>query len=39
LSRLVIPRIECTESENNFGRFIAEPLEKGVGKGGWYHPG
>jgi len=31
LSRLVIPRIECTESENNFGRFIAEPLEKGVG--------
>ncbi|MFC1912442.1 DNA-directed RNA polymerase subunit alpha [Chloroflexota bacterium] len=31
MSRLVIPRIECTESENNFGRFIAEPLEKGFG--------
>ena len=31
MSRLVIPRIECTESENNYGRFVAEPLEKGFG--------
>jgi len=31
LSRLVIPRIECVETENNFGRFTAEPLEKGFG--------
>jgi DNA-directed RNA polymerase subunit alpha len=31
LSRLVIPKIECVESEGNFGRFVAEPLEKGFG--------
>ncbi len=31
MSRLVIPTIECVESESNFGRFFAEPLEKGVG--------
>ncbi len=29
MSRLVIPNIECVESGDNFGRFLAEPLEKG----------
>lgn len=28
---LVVPKIECVESRNNFGRFVAEPLEKGFG--------
>jgi len=31
LSRLAIPKIECVESRDNFGRFVAEPLEKGFG--------
>jgi len=31
LSHLVIPRIECVESAENFGRFLAEPLERGFG--------
>jgi DNA-directed RNA polymerase subunit alpha len=31
LSRLVIPKIDCIESEDNFGRFTAEPLENGFG--------
>ncbi len=31
MSRLVIPRIECVETKDNFGRFTAEPLEKGFG--------
>jgi len=31
LSHLVIPRIECVESGDNFGRFLAEPLERGFG--------
>jgi DNA-directed RNA polymerase subunit alpha len=31
LSQLAIPRIECVESQENFGRFVAEPLEKGFG--------
>jgi len=31
LSRLVIPKIDCVESEDNFGRFAVEPLEKGFG--------
>jgi len=31
LSRLVIPKIDCVESEDNFGRFAAEPLEHGFG--------
>jgi len=31
LSRLVIPAIECVESSGDFGRFFAEPLEKGMG--------
>ncbi len=29
--RLEVPKIECIESGDNFGRFVAEPLEKGVG--------
>lgn len=28
---LAIPKIECVESTEIFGRFLAEPLEKGVG--------
>jgi DNA-directed RNA polymerase subunit alpha len=28
---LLVPKIECTEQEDNFGRFTAEPLEKGFG--------
>ncbi len=31
MSHLVIPRIECVESRDNFGSFLAEPLEKGFG--------
>ncbi|MGD9143325.1 MAG: DNA-directed RNA polymerase subunit alpha, partial [Dehalococcoidia bacterium] len=31
MSELLIPTIECTEIEDNYGRFIAEPLEKGIG--------
>ena len=31
MSRLVIPKIECIESRDNFGRFLAQPLEKGFG--------
>jgi DNA-directed RNA polymerase subunit alpha len=31
LSGLVIPNIECVECEENFGKFFAEPLEKGFG--------
>jgi len=31
LSELLIPTIECIESVDNYGRFVAEPLEKGVG--------
>jgi DNA-directed RNA polymerase subunit alpha len=31
LSRLAIANIECTESGEKFGRFRAEPLEKGFG--------
>ena len=31
MSRLVIPKIECVESGDNFGRFLVEPLEKGFG--------
>lgn len=31
MSRLVIPKIECVESRDNFGRFLATPLEKGFG--------
>jgi len=31
LSHLAIPRIECVDSRDNYGRFLAEPLEKGFG--------
>jgi len=31
LSRLVIPTIKCIEATATFGRFFAEPLEKGFG--------
>ena len=31
MSHLVVPKIECIESKNNFGRFVADPLEKGLG--------
>lgn len=31
MSRLIIPKIDCVESEENFGRFTAEPLERGFG--------
>lgn len=31
MSQLASPRIECVESKDNFGRFLAEPLEKGFG--------
>ena len=31
MSDLAIPKIECVESEENFGRFLVEPLEKGFG--------
>ena len=31
MSRLTIPKIDCVESSENFGRFLAEPLEKGFG--------
>ncbi len=31
MSNLAIPKIECVESSENFGRFVAEPLEKGFG--------
>jgi DNA-directed RNA polymerase subunit alpha len=31
MAGLLVPKIECTEQTNNFGRFIAEPLEKGFG--------
>jgi len=31
LSGLLVPNIECAECVDNFGRFVAEPLEKGFG--------
>jgi len=31
LSHLVVPKVECIESEENYGKFVAEPLEKGFG--------
>ena len=31
MSDMVIPDIDCIESEENYGKFIAEPLEKGFG--------
>jgi len=31
LSHLDIPRVECVESTDTFGRFLIEPLERGIG--------
>jgi len=31
LSHLVLPKIECVETKDNFGRFVLEPLDKGLG--------
>ena len=31
MSHLVVPKIECVQSEGNFGRFVIEPLENGLG--------
>lgn len=31
MSQMVIPKIECVETRDNYGRFKAEPLEKGFG--------
>jgi DNA-directed RNA polymerase subunit alpha len=31
LAGLLVPKIECTKEADKFGRFIAEPLEKGFG--------
>lgn len=31
MSDLALPKIECVESTESFGRFIAEPLERGFG--------
>jgi DNA-directed RNA polymerase subunit alpha len=31
LSHLVVPKTECLESQDKFGRFVTEPLEKGFG--------
>ena len=31
MSHLTIPKIECIESRDNYGRFAAEPLAKGFG--------
>lgn len=31
MSHLIMPKAECIELEDNYGRFVAEPLEKGLG--------
>ncbi len=31
MSHLIVPKAECIDSRDNFGRFVAEPLEKGFG--------
>ncbi len=31
LSELALPKLECVEQKDKFGRFVAEPLEKGFG--------
>lgn len=31
MGQLAIPKIECTEVRGNYGKFIAEPVEKGFG--------
>lgn len=31
MSEIVLPKVECLECQGRFGRFVAEPLEKGFG--------
>lgn len=31
MSQSIVPKIECVESIDNYGRFVAEPLQKGSG--------
>lgn len=31
MSHLIVPKAECVEVVDNYGRFVAEPLEKGMG--------
>ena len=31
MARLALPKVECIESTETYGRFVAEPLEKGFG--------
>ena len=31
MSHLVLPKIECVETKDNYGRFVLEPLDKGLG--------
>ncbi len=31
MAGLLLPKVECVESTQNYGRFIAEPLERGFG--------
>ena len=31
MSHLIVPKVECVESRDNYGRFVAEVLEKGFG--------
>lgn len=31
MSYLVMPNVECVESQDSYGRFVAEPLERGFG--------
>jgi len=31
LSQSLVPKIECVESRDNYGKFVVEPLEKGFG--------
>ncbi len=31
MSHLVVPKTECVESKDNYGRIVTEPLEKGFG--------
>jgi DNA-directed RNA polymerase subunit alpha len=31
LAGLILPKVECIESSESYGRFVAEPLEKGYG--------
>ena len=31
MAGLILPKVECIESSESYGRFVAEPLEKGYG--------